>query len=393
MRFLLTRLKVRVHSYKVADLWISVLLCTDAIIMSLFVDDECSVASAGTGCTSTLSISTSSSDARSSASGVVEFGECGHVGSVKSRCWVFTLNNYTVSEEAALVAVECTYLVFGHEVAPDTGTLHLQGYLVFKNRVRLKTCKLINARAHWLPAKGDSEKNFTYCTKSDVDGFHEHGKRPRTRRACSALGGRANADRYVKARVDAAAGNYEDIPADLFIRHRCAFKGIRMDYLTSRDVGDLDVLDNHWLYGPSGTGKSRYARSEFPGIYSKMLNKWWDGYEDHTHVLVEDVGPVHEQWITHFLKIWSDHYAFLAESKNVTLKIRPKVIVVTSQYPIEGIFKDPETVAALKRRFKCTRFRPSLLAASHCDWAANICEDGVGVVAPVVERIGDNFFI
>jgi hypothetical protein len=56
------------------------------------------------------------------------------------------------------------------------------------------------------------------------------------------------------------------------------------------------------------------------------------------------------------LKEWSDHYPFQAEVKGSSMVIRPKIFVVTSQYKIEDIFTDPETVSALQRRFQVTRF-------------------------------------
>lgn len=38
-------------------------------------------------------------------------------------------------------------------------------------------------------------------------------------------------------------------------------------------------LDNYWIWGPPGTGKSFGARSRWPGLYNKPLNKWWCSYQ------------------------------------------------------------------------------------------------------------------
>lgn len=34
-----------------------------------------------------------------------------------------------------------------------------------------------------------------------------------------------------------------------------------------------------WIWGKTGTGKTRTAREENPGFFRKHCNKWWDGYE------------------------------------------------------------------------------------------------------------------
>ena len=74
--------------------------------------------------------------------------------------------------------------------------------------------------------------------------------------------------------------------------------------------------------------------------------------------LLGDFDPTHGKFLSYFLKIWCDHYAFNAEVKGGTLKIRPKTIIVTSQYPIEKCFEEAESVLAIKRRFQIRDMKP-----------------------------------
>lgn len=83
-----------------------------------------------------------------------------------------------------------------------------------------------------------------------------------------------------------------------------------------------------------------------------MCNKWWDGYDNEPEVLIEDIGIEHGKILTHHLKIWADRYSFLAESKGFARKIRPALILVTSNYSPDMIWSEQEEdLKAIKRRF------------------------------------------
>lgn len=72
-------------------------------------------------------------------------------------------------------------------------------------------------------------------------------------------------------------------------------------------------------------------------------------------MIVEDLDPTHK-WISYMIKIWADKFAFLAEEKGASRWIRPKHIIVTSQYMIEQIWDDEETQEAIRRRFEVKEF-------------------------------------
>lgn len=52
------------------------------------------------------------------------------------------------------------------------------------------------------------------------------------------------------------------------------------------------------------------------------------------------------------MKAWCDHYKFPAESKGQVIVIRPKKIIVTSNWSIEDIYPEPQNHEPLKRRFQ-----------------------------------------
>jgi len=89
----------------------------------------------------------------------------------RARRWCFTLNNWT-EEDLEKIVTHITHVkgeyIIGKEVAPDTGTPHLQGALCYKSAIAFSSLKNVMPRAHIEPQRGTRKQNIQYCGKSGV---------------------------------------------------------------------------------------------------------------------------------------------------------------------------------------------------------------------------------
>lgn len=81
-----------------------------------------------------------------------------------AKNWCFTINNFTLLDFSTISAWDVSYAIYGEEVG-DSGTPHLQGYAMFRKKLRLTALKKLHSTAHWELSKGTAEQNRVYCSK------------------------------------------------------------------------------------------------------------------------------------------------------------------------------------------------------------------------------------
>lgn len=238
-------------------------------------------------------------------------------------------------------------MVIGKEVGAE-GVPHLQGYVCFKTKLRFNVVKKMLPRAHLEVMRGTPQQASDYC-KKDGD-FAERGTVPKHK---GSNGGKATKEKFkrtIQYAKERKLDRIEDEDPDLYLRYYSTIKRIGMD--NPPKVQDITELDHEWLWGPPGVGKSRIARQENPGFYLKSHNKWWMGYKGEEVVLIDDLDHDTAKWIGQMLKNWVDHYPFQAETKGDGMVIRPRKIVVTSNYSISELWQETNLQQAITRRFK-----------------------------------------
>lgn len=271
----------------------------------------------------------------------------------RSRNFCFTINNYTEDVFDSIIDTDCKYIICGKEKG-DSGTPHLQGFIVFKNQKTLSALKKINSSAHWEIARGTPAQNRVYCTK-DND-FCERGELPMDQKAK----GDSEKERWAHILKLTEAGDWDTLKLEYPEVYGQKLKNL--EYIHKKRPRDLSTIQgdmtHEWIVGETGCGKSRKAREDSPGAYIKNPNvKWWDGYNGEEVVIIDDFDK-YQVGQGGDMKRWLDRYAFQAEFKGGMEMIRPRKIVVTSQYTPQEIWEDNKTVDAIMRRVKLIDFAP-----------------------------------
>lgn len=269
----------------------------------------------------------------------------------RSRKFCFTLNNYTEEDVLSLQNLVCEYIVFGREIAPTTGTPHLQGYISFKSAATIEQLHKKDglARANFRVAKGDANSNKVYCSKEDPD-FFEKGIAPKSQKEK----GEGEIAAWADALLCVQEGREDEIRADILARNlkTVEYAAIRIAS-RKRKVEVLEgPLENEWIYGPTGTGKSWAASVENPGHYKKMGRaKWFDDYNYQDVVWIDDVGLDAAKHGDFFKEI-CDRYPCRIEVKGGSMLARPRKIVITSNYHPTEIWPDPAVHLPMMRKCK-----------------------------------------
>lgn len=268
--------------------------------------------------------------------------------STKTEYWCFTINNKSgdCNYDIPRDWVDVRYAVWQSEVG-DSGTEHLQGYVVFNVRKAFSTVKNLCSKAHWEPRRGQHEQARDYCRKEEsrVEGPWEIGsedgipKKKGQRSDLDAL--KSDIHNPELSFLDIASRNF-----GAFMRYHRAIDAYRGAMVQHRPRIPPKIFV---FWGPSGSGKSRKAHEMFPNAYRKMKSDWWQGYTGQKEVIFDDFYG----WIPYdeMLRIL-DWYTMDMPIKGSSVPLAATTFVFTSNEPYTSWYKKVKNLEALTRRIE-----------------------------------------
>lgn len=263
------------------------------------------------------------------------------------RAWVLALNNYTEEDEnhwseELPSSGKIKYILYQHEIGPENGTPHLQGFVYTKNAMTFTAIKKLFPKAHIEPMRGTHEHNVIYCTKlkSKAGDVFEWGKPPHQ--------GERMDIHDMKDAVKKGA------TMEQLIEGASSYQGLRtaellMKYQPAPPERKKEVT---WLWGDTGVGKTRSAVSRAgPGYWISSENlKWWDGYSGQKSIIIDEFRG--DMCTLHVLLRILDRYPYRVELKGSSAWLLAEKVIITSCYPPEACYKNVsgDSVGQLLRR-------------------------------------------
>jgi len=261
--------------------------------------------------------------------------------SPQGRRWVFTLNNWTEEEELHLMTLDerdVKYMIVGKEVGEEK-TPHFQGYVELHAPKTLGGMKkLLGERIHAEIARGTSKQASEYCKKENA--WLEVGEPGKQ--------GKRTDLEVIKPGLMAGSGIGKMLKEEQITSFsQLKFAEAAVKYLEP----DRDwAPEVRWVFGPPGSGKSRMAIE--PGCYVKSCatGQWWDGYDAHEHVVLDDFRE--DQMPLVALLGLLDRYPYRVQTKGGTRSMLAKRITITSIHHPKKMYRGlkDEPCSQLMRR-------------------------------------------
>ena len=277
------------------------------------------------------------------------------------KALAFTANNYSDDDLTALTAAAWVkYGVAGKEIAPSTGTPHLQGYVSLKKQTRGPKARkalqdLFKNHCHIEDAKQSAKANRAYCMKSGD--FVEWGEVPAPGRRSDiaamykAIKEGADEEKLQEEHTNAWFRYYKACDRVMKKRKKAEieeklaeqFVAVELHEWQKNCLATLMQQDDRevtWVVDPKGnngkTWLAKYLRCKHGAFYTKSAKKadiiYAYNYEE---IVVFDLTRSTQEFVNYdVIECFKDGLAFSGKYESELKAFEPcKVLVLSNWYP------------------------------------------------------------
>lgn len=282
------------------------------------------------------------------------------------RSYVFTLNNYTDEEVSLITGGDYSYIVFGKEVG-ESGTPHLQGFVHFENA---KTMTAVHKLKGWkrsaLKPAECPRLAILYCKKGEQS--HEEWEMFKETEPNYGAGAEVyEAGVFKQGKRSDLEKVYEEVkkgksvddvvwenPAVYQLCHKSLEK---LEDIRLRKTFRTEMTEGIWIYGKTGTGKSKFAFKDFSNEthYVYPYDKGWcDGYKQQETVIFDEFrGQMSFNELLRMVDI-NPNFSFSRRCRE-PIPFTSKKVLITSSLPPSEVYhnlSENDKLDQLYRRFK-----------------------------------------
>jgi len=276
---------------------------------------------------------------------------------VKSRKWVFTINNPTkncIKSLTGLAVPEiCVCIGYQLESGEECGTPHYQGFVVYKSVRSQKTVRMhLGGRTLPQVMRGTVQQSIDYCSKSKtkIGEYVQRGEPP----AEPGRGARTDLKKICDSIRGGETSVSKILVEDPYTVHQ--YGRVLQMTETAADATKMRKWKTKviWAHGPTGTGKSAWAFSdvEDPNVFVYTKDQeWWDGYTGQEIIVIDDIRKTDFRyaWLLRLL----DRYPVKVPRRSLPpQQILAKEIRITCPMTPEELFGDStsDDIAQMLRR-------------------------------------------
>lgn len=247
-----------------------------------------------------------------------------------------------------VISDKMNYLIYQLEEG-ELGTPHLQGFVQYKISTAITAVIKYFTGAHVIVSNGTPEQNKTYCSKEPrLDGPFEFG-------TLTTQGKRNDLTAVVETIRNAKRPIEEviEVHPEQFIKYHTGIQKLINYHLEKKTRLEFREMNVIVLHGPTGTGKTRKAKSysdDFYLVRNEGEHLWFDNYTGQSHLIIDEF----KNWITltQLLGLLDGHQCRLSIKGAFTYAQWNTVIITSNLHPDQWYPNiDDEHRAALNRRF------------------------------------------